>query len=95
MLHRRFAFVAVAGLSISAAAARQPAPMQEWPVYAADSAATHYSPLADINRTNVDKLAVAWEWRPSEDAMQEFGTRPGNFQNTPLMTAERSYSTSR
>ena len=59
--------------------------MQEWAVYAADQAATHYSPLADITRDNVTQLKVAWEWRPGEDAIQEFGTRPGNFQNTPLM----------
>ena len=27
----------------------------------------------------------AWEWSPGEQALQEFGTQPGNFQNTPLM----------
>jgi quinoprotein glucose dehydrogenase len=60
-------------------------PSQQWPVYAGDSAATHYSPLADINRETVGQLAVAWEWSVGETNMQEFGTRPGNFQNTPLM----------
>src|SRR5262245_15612108 len=59
--------------------------MQEWPVYAADQAATHYSPLADLNRSNAAKLAVLWEWQPEEDALAQFGARPGNFQNTPLM----------
>ena len=59
--------------------------MQEWPVYAGDRGATHYSPLADINRENVAQLEIAWEWKPAEDAMPAFGTRPGNFQNTPLM----------
>jgi glucose dehydrogenase len=60
-------------------------PSVEWPVYAADGAATHYSPLADIDRDNVSRLEVAWEWRPGEQPNQQFGTRPGNFQNTPLM----------
>jgi quinoprotein glucose dehydrogenase len=60
-------------------------PMQPWPVYAADDAATHYSPLADINRGNVGRLGVAWEWQVGEDTLPAFGTRPGNFQNTPLM----------
>jgi len=59
--------------------------MQEWPVYAADAAATHYSPLAGINRENVARLAIAWEWSVGETNLQAFGTRPGNFQNTPLM----------
>ncbi|HSG00805.1 MAG TPA: pyrroloquinoline quinone-dependent dehydrogenase, partial [Vicinamibacterales bacterium] len=57
----------------------------DWPVYAGDGLATHYSPLADIHRGNVDRLAPAWEWTVGETARQEFGTRPGNFQNTPLM----------
>jgi glucose dehydrogenase len=77
------ATIAVAGLS--AVAARQGKSVHEWPVYAGDQAATHYSTLADLTRENVAALKIAWEWKPVEDAMQEFGTRPGNFQNTPLM----------
>jgi len=76
----------LAGLALAALlAAPAQSPMQEWPAYAADQAATHYSPLTDLNRGNVSKLAVVWEWRPDEDAIAQFGTRPGNFQNTPLM----------
>ena len=71
--------------------AQPPARTQEWPVYAADQAATHFSPLADINRENVAKLGVIWEWRPEEDALPAFGTRPGNFQNTPLMIDDVLY----
>ena len=54
-------------------------------MYAADQGATHYSPLTDIDKSNVGRLGVVWEWRPEEDALPQFGTRPGNFQNTPLM----------
>jgi quinoprotein glucose dehydrogenase len=57
----------------------------DWSVYAADQAATHYSPLDGITPENVARLTVAWEWRPGEAPRQEFGARPGNFQNTPLM----------
>jgi len=60
-------------------------PSQGWPAYAADNAATHYSPLGDITPENVARLTVAWEWSPAEQNKQEFGTQPGNFQNTPLM----------
>jgi quinoprotein glucose dehydrogenase len=28
---------------------------------------------------------VEWEWAPREKALSQFGTRPGNFQATPLM----------
>ncbi len=72
-----------AGLAM--AAAQSPLPPQPWPSYAADNAATHYSPLTDITPANVAQLSVAWEWSPAEQSKQEFGTQPGNFQNTPLM----------
>jgi quinoprotein glucose dehydrogenase len=65
--------------------------MQEWPVYAADQAATHYSPLSDIDRANVTRLAVLWEWRTGETPLAQYGTRPGNFQNTPLMIDDVLY----
>src|SRR5262249_8340896 len=57
----------------------------EWPYYGGDPAGTKYSALDEVNRTNVSKLRVAWEWRTGEKARPEFGTRPGNFQATPLM----------
>jgi quinoprotein glucose dehydrogenase len=58
---------------------------QQWPHYAADQAASHYSPLEQITPENVSRLAIAWEWRPNEKVLPQFGTRPGAFQNTPLM----------
>jgi quinoprotein glucose dehydrogenase len=73
--------VAVTGL---VTAARQ-GPMQEWPTYGGDPGGTKASALSDIDQANVARLAVAWEWRPEDQPLDEFGTRPGNFQNTPLM----------
>ncbi len=77
---------AVCVAALASTSARQ-GPSGDWPVYAGDQAASHYSPLASITRANVAGLGVLWEWRPDEDAMPAFGTRPGNFQNTPLMIA--------
>ncbi len=57
----------------------------DWPHYGGDQAGTKFSPLADINTANVARLAVAWEWTTGEKALEELGTRPGNFQTTPLM----------
>ncbi len=90
----RFRLIAAAGLIVAGTAAwpvlhsAQPAPvapMQEWPVYGADPGGTKYSPLVDINRENVATLKVAWEWVNTDRAIEQFGTRPGNFQATPLM----------
>ena len=64
---------------------------QGWPVYAGDAAATHYSTLTDITPANVARLDVAWEWKTGEDALPQFGTRPANFQATPLMIDDVLY----
>src|SRR5687767_3311990 len=85
----------VAGLALIAAVrAQSPAPPQgrsEWPVYGGTQGATRYAPLREINRANVAKLQVAWTWKPGERALPEYGTQPGNFQNTPLMIDDVLY----
>ena len=57
----------------------------EWPVVGADWANSKYSALDDIDASNVDRLEVAWEWRPNELPHPEFKTRPGSFEATPVM----------
>jgi quinoprotein glucose dehydrogenase len=58
---------------------------QDWPVYGADQAGTKYSPLTDIDRSNVSRLKIAWQWDPDEKALAQYGTHPGAFEVTPLM----------
>ncbi len=60
-------FVVISAAAGVMAAAAAPASMQEWPVYAADAAATHYSPLTDIDRANIASVDVAWEWKTGDD----------------------------
>jgi quinoprotein glucose dehydrogenase len=63
-----------------------PAPSeQDWPVYGGDQGGAKFSPLTDITPSTASRLAVAWEWTTREKALDAFGTRPGNFQVTPLM----------
>ena len=84
--------VAMAAMGIAAGALRaQDAGMVEWPYVGADQAASKYSPLTDINRSNVDQLEVAWTWEPNELPNQEFGTRPGSFEVMPLMIDDVVY----
>lgn len=82
----------MAVLSASASGPAAPA-LQGWPVYAGDSGATHYSPLTDITPTNIAALDVTWEWKTGEDTITQFGTRPANFQATPLMIDDVLYLT--
>jgi len=35
---------------------------EEWPFYGADQGGMKYSPLADVNTSNVSRLAPAWQW---------------------------------
>ena len=58
---------------------------QDWPFYGGDQGGMKYSPLTDVSASTVSRLGVAWEWSPREKALSQFGTRPGNFQATPLM----------
>jgi quinoprotein glucose dehydrogenase len=64
---------------------------QEWPFYGGDQGSTKYSRLEQINRTNIRKLQIAWEWRTGEVPLKEFGTSPGVFEVTPLMIGGRLY----
>ena len=81
MLKRLAALVFAAAL---AGLASDP-PEVDWPFYGGDQGGTKYSALTDINRSTVAQLRVAWEWKTGEKLLLEHGTRPGNFQATPLM----------
>jgi quinoprotein glucose dehydrogenase len=61
----------------------------EWRYYGGDPGNTRYSPLDQINRTNVKDLRVAWRWKAAN-----FGPQPDyNFQATPLMIGGVLYTT--
>ena len=60
----------------------------EWPYYAGDSRATKYSPLKQIDASNVKSLRVAWEWNSPDDELVANKTtreRPGYFKPTPIL----------
>jgi quinoprotein glucose dehydrogenase len=49
---------------------------RDWPAYGGSAANTHYSDLAQINRSNVKQLAVAWSFDTGE---------PGGLQTSPII----------
>src|SRR4051812_34170426 len=65
--------------------------VHDWPFYGGDQGGAKYSALTAINRSNVSRLKVAWEWTTREKALETFGTRPGNFQATPIMIGNVLY----
>ena len=77
------------------AAAQQGARGGEWMRYGADSGATRYAPLDQINKDNVAQLRVAWR-RQAVDAsisskVPDF-SYSSNFRATPLMIGGVLYS---
>src|SRR5437763_15644266 len=62
-----------------------PARQVEWPFVGGDQENTKFSPLTDVNRDNVQRLQIAWQWQHGESRREDYGTVPGNFETTPLM----------
>jgi quinoprotein glucose dehydrogenase len=88
---RRLDRTFLVAIGLATTAARIGAQIVEWPAFGGDLAATKYSTLTDVNRSNVAQLKLAWEWATGEAPMPEFRTRPGNFQATPLMIRDTLY----
>ncbi len=67
---------------------------QDWPSYGGDPGGMKYSALDQINRRNVSKLEVAWEYDTgdSSDGLTEFPSRSA-FATTPLVIDGRMYFT--
>lgn len=81
----------LAGACLAANAFAQtpkPAPSVDWPAYGNDAGGLKYSPLADINRSNVAGLDVAFTWEAHEQPIRasdgQKPARPGEFEATPL-----------
>jgi quinoprotein glucose dehydrogenase len=100
MKRRALAFVSVLVPLVAAASSmnaggpesQENATLVPWPYVAADAQASRYSSLTDINRDNVARLQLAWEWKP-EERPKPNGATPGNFSNTPIMIDNVVYVT--
>ncbi len=55
----------------------------DWPTYGHDAGGQRYSPLTEINRSNVGQLKLAWTFRTG-DAYQPEHDKPTAFETTPL-----------
>jgi quinoprotein glucose dehydrogenase len=59
---------------------------REWPVYGGNPEGTRYSPLKQINRSNVSRLRVAWTYEASN------GSGAGGLQTNPIIVHGILYS---
>jgi quinoprotein glucose dehydrogenase len=89
-------FVGCAGLAVAAlmpAGRAAERPIDGWPVYGHDAGGMRHSPLTDITRRNVDRLAVAWTFH-SGDMSEGGGNRPrSGFETTPIVVDDTLFFT--
>jgi quinoprotein glucose dehydrogenase len=81
--------IAVA-LSSSMGVAQRGAPAGQWPAYGGDHASTKYSPLDQINHSNVKQLRLVWRWDSPDNAIVAANrgalpSFPAAFKSTPIM----------
>jgi quinoprotein glucose dehydrogenase len=74
-------------LALGAAACRaaQSSEAGEWPAYGRDAGGTRFSPLDQINRSNVARLEVAWTYRTGETEPQWATVEETSFEATPIV----------
>lgn len=67
---------------------------KEWLSYGGDKANTRYSPLSQIDRTNVHEMRIAWRWDSVENDLVRRNPQlhPFVFEATPLMVGDVLYT---
>ena len=63
----------------------------DWRYYGGDQGGMKYSALTQVNKSNVARLKLAWQWKTGEKPLAEFGTTPGVFEVTPLVAEGTMY----
>jgi quinoprotein glucose dehydrogenase len=60
-------------------------PASDWPAYGRDPGGSRFSPLTQVNRTNVKNLKVAWIYRTGDLSDGRNARSSSSFQCTPLV----------
>jgi quinoprotein glucose dehydrogenase len=94
MLKRSRLTLAAAGLAAMLAGISADRAPVDWAYWGGDPGSAHYSKLTGINTKNVSQLRQAWTWKTGETDLKEYGTRPGMFENTPVVIEGVMYVTS-
>jgi len=68
-------------------------PNDSWPYYGHDAGGMRYSPLTQINRSNVTQLQVAWTFHTGDISEGSGGRKRSGFETTPLLVDGTLYLT--
>jgi quinoprotein glucose dehydrogenase len=63
---------------------------KDWPVYLGDNYSSQYSSLTEINKDNIDRLEVVWEYHTGDDVSEN----RSQIQCNPIIIDEILYGTS-
>ena len=78
--HRRWTLTLLTLLACFTIAAQN----GDWPAYGHDPGGQRFSPLTAINRSNVSSLKIAWTYRTGDAYAPKDGSKPTQFEATPL-----------
>jgi len=79
--------------AITAARPASNAEIADWPFYGGDAGGARYSPLTQINRSNVTELKVAWEYHTGDMSDGSDNRRKSEFETTPIVADGTMYFT--
>lgn len=77
--------VGIVCIAYAALAFGQTKPEAGWLAYGGDAGGTRYSTAAQIDRSNVDKLKVAWTFRTGATAIETKLAKKAAFEATPIL----------
>ena len=88
-------WVAILLIAVGAAAraAAADGTIAEWPYYGGDPGGSRYSPLTQIDRSNVSQLKVAWEYHTGDISDGSDNRRKSEFETTPIVASGTMYLT--
>lgn len=69
---------------------RSSSSVSDWPAYANDGG-TRFSPLTDIDRTNVSRLQMAWTFHTGETSFATDAEKKSTFEVTPIVVDGTMY----
>jgi quinoprotein glucose dehydrogenase len=82
--------VAAVGVPLSAAEPTN-GEIADWPFYGGDAGGSRYSPLTQINKSNVTELKVAWEYHTGDVSDGSDNRRKSEFETTPIVADGTMY----
>lgn len=74
----------IATLLLATACSSTTTSNNDWPAYA-NAGGTRYSPLTDIDRTNVSQLEIAWTYHTGETSFVKDSEQKSTFETTPIV----------